>query len=153
MSLFVIHSQADFENAETAKEREFVFLLWIILECFNIHVLIITTLYNYAYQIWIFAFLVLGNFSKRWKLISGKLMSYFDTRVLQKVLLWTASQTQKEVCFTDFVNTYSLFCHTSTCEISKESSKYQLCYWHLNKLTSVIYAGLYLRMKRKKALE
>ena len=35
------------------------------------------------------------------------------------------------VCLTDFVHRYSAFFHTCTCEISKESSKYQYSYWHL----------------------
>ena len=35
------------------------------------------------------------------------------------------------VCLTDFVHKYSSFFHTCTCEISKESSKYQYSYWHL----------------------
>ena len=36
-----------------------------------------------------------------------------------------------KVCLTDFVHKYSSFLHTCTCEISKESGKYQYSYWHL----------------------
>ena len=32
---------------------------------------------------------------------------------------------KNNVCLTDFVHKYSSFYHTYTCEISKESSKYQ----------------------------
>ena len=35
------------------------------------------------------------------------------------------------VCLTVFVHKYASFFHTCTCEISKESSKYQYSYWHL----------------------
>ena len=35
------------------------------------------------------------------------------------------------VCLADFVHKYSSFSNTCTCEISKESSKYQYSYWHL----------------------
>ena len=35
------------------------------------------------------------------------------------------------ICLTDFVHRYSSFFHTCTCEISKESSKYQYSNWHL----------------------
>ena len=35
------------------------------------------------------------------------------------------------VCLTEFVHKYSSFFRTCTCEISKESSKYQYSYWHL----------------------
>ena len=35
------------------------------------------------------------------------------------------------VCLTDFVHKYFSFFYTCTCEISKESSKYQYSYWHL----------------------
>ena len=38
---------------------------------------------------------------------------------------------KNNVCLTDFVHKYSSFYHTCTCEISKESSKYQNSYWHL----------------------
>ena len=39
------------------------------------------------------------------------------------------SMRKDNVCLTDFVHKYSSFYHTCTFEISKESSKYQLCYW------------------------
>ena len=41
------------------------------------------------------------------------------------------SRRKDNVCLTDFVHKYSSFFHTCTCEISKESSKYQYSYWHL----------------------
>ena len=40
------------------------------------------------------------------------------------------SVIRKRICITGFMYTYSSFYHTSTCEISKESSKYQHCHWH-----------------------
>ena len=55
----------------------------------------------------------------------------YDRRVIQKVLLWTASIRKNNVCLTDFVPEYSSFYHTCTYKISKESSKYQYSYWHL----------------------
>ena len=36
-----------------------------------------------------------------------------------------------KVCSTDFQHKYFSFYHACTCEISKESSKYQYSYWHL----------------------
>ena len=54
------------------------------------------------------------------------------TRIIQKVLSWTALHTQDNLYLTDFVSKYSSFFHTCTCQISKESSKYQYSYWHLN---------------------
>ena len=37
---------------------------------------------------------------------------------------------KNKICFTDFIHTYSVSYHTSTCEISKETNTDQFCYWH-----------------------
>ena len=37
---------------------------------------------------------------------------------------------KKRIYITDFMYTYSSFYYTATCEIPKQSSKYQHCYWH-----------------------
>ena len=51
---------------------------------------------------------------------------------------------KKMICFTDFLDTYPSFYHTSTREISTLLLAFTV--------TSVVYSGHYLRMKRKTAL-
>ena len=56
---------------------------------------------------------------------------------------------EKEVCFTDFVNLYSVINQHVKFEGIEQISTLLLPF----KVISVIYTGLYLRMKRKKALQ
>ena len=58
--------------------------------------------------------------------------SNINVRGLFKKFCYERLSIRKDnACLTDFMHKYSSFFHICTCEISKESSKYQYSYWHL----------------------
>ena len=80
------------------------------------------------------AHIAVGKFKWMYMVIRGLFKKFCYERL---------SIRRDNVCLTDFVHKYSSLFHTCTCEISKESSKYQYSYWHLKWPQSYILAYIW----------
>ena len=81
----------------------------------------------------------IGLSTEKWKdSINVLVRGCFKNVCFERVLM-----PNSRICITDVWHTYCVSYHASTCEISKESKKYQRSYWHSKEPQSYALANIW----------